>query len=314
MLLTIANSRSIQRIERFPANAANEFDVANSLSHDSRCTCRPFAVRRGESWDASGLRHRIAHPGITRLDAGCRKARLEGNQESWSTKMACACPCGKGAAEPHGAHRWTASHAFAEIGVLRLLLRGRDRRQDITSTRTISTWWRGPRRRVRMAWDVVGEKPDPPQAIRRYRLTVHRPDYTVPEWAADAIYYYIFPERFRNGDPANDPQARRRSLPRTADRAPRQLARTSPTGPAAATAPTRTTTTISSAATSRASSRNSTTSPSSAPIPCTSRPCSPPRATTSTTPPITAISIRISAATTTSSRLTRGGGASAASG
>lgn len=27
----------------------------------------------------------------------------------------------------------------------------------------------------------------------------------VPEWAADAIYYQIFPERFRNGDPANDP-------------------------------------------------------------------------------------------------------------
>lgn len=27
----------------------------------------------------------------------------------------------------------------------------------------------------------------------------------VPSWAADAIFYQIFPERFRNGDPANDP-------------------------------------------------------------------------------------------------------------
>lgn len=27
----------------------------------------------------------------------------------------------------------------------------------------------------------------------------------VPAWAADAIWYQIFPERFRNGDPANDP-------------------------------------------------------------------------------------------------------------
>lgn len=26
-----------------------------------------------------------------------------------------------------------------------------------------------------------------------------------PEWAAEAIFYQIFPERFRNGDPANDP-------------------------------------------------------------------------------------------------------------
>jgi glycosidase len=27
----------------------------------------------------------------------------------------------------------------------------------------------------------------------------------VPDWAADAIFYQIFPERFANGDPANDP-------------------------------------------------------------------------------------------------------------
>ncbi|MEO8090059.1 MAG: alpha-amylase family glycosyl hydrolase, partial [Gemmatimonadales bacterium] len=29
----------------------------------------------------------------------------------------------------------------------------------------------------------------------------------VPAWAADAIWYQIFVERFRNGDPANDPTA-----------------------------------------------------------------------------------------------------------
>ncbi len=28
---------------------------------------------------------------------------------------------------------------------------------------------------------------------------------TVPDWAADAVFYQIFPERFRNGDPSNDP-------------------------------------------------------------------------------------------------------------
>ena len=28
---------------------------------------------------------------------------------------------------------------------------------------------------------------------------------SVPAWAADAIFYQIFPERFRNGDPTNDP-------------------------------------------------------------------------------------------------------------
>ena len=27
----------------------------------------------------------------------------------------------------------------------------------------------------------------------------------VPDWAADAVFYQIFPERFANGDPTNDP-------------------------------------------------------------------------------------------------------------
>ncbi|MEK8022420.1 MAG: glycoside hydrolase family 13 protein [Candidatus Hydrogenedentota bacterium] len=30
-------------------------------------------------------------------------------------------------------------------------------------------------------------------------------DVSVPEWAQDAVWYQIFPERFRNGDPSNDP-------------------------------------------------------------------------------------------------------------
>ncbi|GIV58671.1 MAG: alpha-amylase [Rhodothermaceae bacterium] len=30
-------------------------------------------------------------------------------------------------------------------------------------------------------------------------------DGAVPAWAADAVWYQIFPERFRNGDPSNDP-------------------------------------------------------------------------------------------------------------
>jgi cyclomaltodextrinase / maltogenic alpha-amylase / neopullulanase len=53
----------------------------------------------------------------------------------------------------------------------------------------------------------VGEAPSDRRAIRRFRLTVHDPRASVPDWAADAVYYYIFPERFRNGDPSNDPKA-----------------------------------------------------------------------------------------------------------
>ena len=31
------------------------------------------------------------------------------------------------------------------------------------------------------------------------------PNLAVPSWAKDAIWYQIFVERFRNGDPSNDP-------------------------------------------------------------------------------------------------------------
>lgn len=33
------------------------------------------------------------------------------------------------------------------------------------------------------------------------------PNLAVPSWAADAVWYQVFPERFRNGDPSNDPTA-----------------------------------------------------------------------------------------------------------
>ncbi len=35
--------------------------------------------------------------------------------------------------------------------------------------------------------------------------TEGEPVYPVPDWVRDAVFYQIFPERFRNGDPANDP-------------------------------------------------------------------------------------------------------------
>ncbi|WP_158271690.1 alpha-amylase family glycosyl hydrolase [Limnohabitans sp. 2KL-1] len=42
--------------------------------------------------------------------------------------------------------------------------------------------------------------------VRRFRITVYDPAFKVPAWAQDAVYYFIFPERFRNGNLANDPK------------------------------------------------------------------------------------------------------------
>lgn len=52
----------------------------------------------------------------------------------------------------------------------------------------------------------VGFLPEAIKKVRRLRATVYSPQFKAPDWAADAVYYYIFPERFRNGDKTNDPK------------------------------------------------------------------------------------------------------------
>ncbi len=38
-----------------------------------------------------------------------------------------------------------------------------------------------------------------------YQITVYDPGFYTPEWMRNAVVYQIFPDRFRNGDPSNDP-------------------------------------------------------------------------------------------------------------
>ncbi|MBW8846996.1 MAG: glycoside hydrolase family 13 protein, partial [Burkholderiales bacterium] len=53
---------------------------------------------------------------------------------------------------------------------------------------------------------TVERLPESVKRIRRYRQTIYAPDFQVPDWARDVVYYYVFPERFRNGDKNNDPR------------------------------------------------------------------------------------------------------------
>ena len=48
------------------------------------------------------------------------------------------------------------------------------------------------------------EVPEPTAAATPAPQRPHATEF-VPAWAADAVFYQIFPERFRNGDPSNDP-------------------------------------------------------------------------------------------------------------
>lgn len=42
-----------------------------------------------------------------------------------------------------------------------------------------------------------------------WQLTIYDPAFQTPDWVKDAVIYQIFPDRFRNGDEANDPTAGR---------------------------------------------------------------------------------------------------------
>jgi hypothetical protein len=41
--------------------------------------------------------------------------------------------------------------------------------------------------------------------IATLATALHGQSGTSPDWAKDVVWYQIFPERFNNGDPSNDP-------------------------------------------------------------------------------------------------------------
>ncbi|MBU6375749.1 MAG: alpha amylase N-terminal ig-like domain-containing protein [Bdellovibrionales bacterium] len=52
----------------------------------------------------------------------------------------------------------------------------------------------------------VGRPSDEMLISQAFQVVVYQSDFSVPEWAKGAIVYQIFPDRYRNGDPSNDPQ------------------------------------------------------------------------------------------------------------
>ncbi|MEO5666657.1 MAG: glycoside hydrolase family 13 protein [Bdellovibrionota bacterium] len=51
-----------------------------------------------------------------------------------------------------------------------------------------------------------GQAVDKWDDTKSFQISVYDKDFQVPEWAQGAIVYKIFPDRFRNGDPSNDPK------------------------------------------------------------------------------------------------------------
>lgn len=186
-----------------PDARAVDDPVALSLRHDSRDLAdrTPFgAVTAGTTIDfALG-----ADVGVEAATLVVETRRLEGNQDVLEYAPLARLPMRRERG-PDGRERWRASHAFAQPGVYGYHFVVRIGGADFVyqNNRDPLHW---TRERGSNGVGRVDAAPPRPQALRRYRLTVYDPTFSVPDWAAEAVYYYVFPDRFRNGDPGNDPR------------------------------------------------------------------------------------------------------------
>lgn len=172
--------------------------VALSLRHDSRSTAHksPFGAITAGSAVGFGL---DAADGVTSATLVLEKRRLEGNQEVLAYSEIARVPMRR------EGKQWRATYTFAETAVygyyFDVSIGGE---AFVYQNNRDAIYW--TREKGSNGLGVVEEKPANDKRIRRLRLTVYDKKYETPDWARDVVYYYIFPERFRNGNPANDPK------------------------------------------------------------------------------------------------------------
>ena len=174
--------------------------LALSLHHDSRRLAdkSPFGAVPAGTTVSFAL---TSHPGIKRVALVVEKRRLEGNQDVLEYTEVARVPLT--ASREGDVDRWTGQYTFKDVSVYGYYfdVAVGDKTFVYQNNRQSVFWTRekganGP--------GMAGELPAARKTIRRFRHTVHARDFTVPAWARDAIYYYIFPDRFRNGDARND--------------------------------------------------------------------------------------------------------------
>ena len=143
-----------------------------------------------------------ALPGIAEVTLVVEKRKLEGNYDVLEYHELARVPLAR--TPTQAGERWSGHYRFDTAAVYGYWFEARVGGSTvILENNATPVYW--TRERGAGGPGVVAEKPSNTRRIRRYRQTVHAP-YSVPAWAQDAVYYYIFPERFRNGDPRNDPK------------------------------------------------------------------------------------------------------------
>ncbi len=185
-----------------PSARSVQDPVALSLQFDSRAAAhkQPFgAVQAGSEISFTVL----AAPGVEQLSLVVEKRRLEGNQEVLDYTEVARLPMQP--ASQGGRQVFTASHRFGDVAVYGYWFEAQIGGQSfVLQNNADAVFW--TREKGSGGSAAVAEMPASRRSIRRFRQTVYSPDFEVPDWAPDIVYYYVFPERFRNGDQANDPK------------------------------------------------------------------------------------------------------------
>ena len=185
-----------------PAARAVTDPVALSLRFDSRSRAHkaPFgAVPAGTRIDYAVT----ALPGVEQLTLVIEKRRLEGNQEMLEYTELARLPMQRTVQGER--ERFSASHVYTDVAVhghwFEAAMAGK---VYVLQNNPAPVFWTREKGAGGLA--AVADKPPAASSIRRFRQTVFDPAFKVPDWARDSVYYVVFPDRFRNGNPANDPQ------------------------------------------------------------------------------------------------------------
>ncbi|MES2048474.1 MAG: glycoside hydrolase family 13 protein [Pseudomonadota bacterium] len=178
--------------------------LALSLRHDSRQLTdkSPFGAVKAGSKVSFGLTSLAGIHGITLV---IEKRKLEGDQEVLEYTEVVRLPMHVSATDKTGLTHWKTTYQFKDVSVYGYYFETRigDKTYVYQNNKEAIYW---TREKGANGLGLVDEKPASNKRIRRFRHTVYSADFVVPSWAKDVVYYYIFPDRFRNGDTSNDPK------------------------------------------------------------------------------------------------------------
>ncbi len=176
--------------------------IAASLRFDSRQIIdkQPFGAVVAGSKVEFGI---SARPGINKLTLVVEKRRLEGNQEVLEYSEFARVPMLRSKQAAY--ERWQAQYTFKDVSIYGYWFEAEvNGNTYVYQNNSDSVFW--TREKGSGGLGSVTAKTAHDSGIRRFRQTVYNSNFQVPDWAVDAIYYYIFPDRFRNGNRHNDPK------------------------------------------------------------------------------------------------------------